>query len=340
MSGSSPVQPAGASFPAMRMRRLRAAPWRRALVRENALAASDLVLPMFIAEDGPAAEEVSSMPGVSRIDIDAVVERAAEAASLGIPAVALFPNIDDALRSRGCEEAWNPDNLVCRATRRIKREVPEVGVMLDVALDPYNLDGQDGLVRDGVVLNDETVEALVRQSLAQVEAGADILAPSDMMDGRIGAIRGALEAAGHQDTLLLAYAAKYASALYAPFREAVGSARHLQVDKATYQMDPANTDEALREVALDIAEGADMVMVKPGLPYLDVCRRVKDTFGMPTLAYQVSGEYAMIQAAAERGWIDGPKVMMESLLAFRRAGCDAVVTYFAMEVARTLAERE
>lgn len=339
---TSPISasPAGATYPALRLRRLRAAPWRRALVRECALAASNLLLPMFVTENEKSAEAINSMPGVSRIGIDTAVERAAEAASLGIPAVALFPHVDDSLRSHSCKEAWNPDSLVCRATRRIKKEVPGIGVMLDVALDPYNLDGHDGLVKDDKVLNDETLDALVRQSLVQAEAGADMLAPSDMMDGRIGAIRCALESNGHHDTILLAYAAKYASALYAPFREAVGSARHLRVDKATYQMDPANIDEALREVALDIAEGADMVMVKPGTLYLDVCRRVKDAFGIPTLAYQVSGEYAMIQAASERGWVNGLKVMMEALLAFRRAGCDAVVTYFALEAARALAERE
>lgn len=330
--------PPVASYPALRMRRLRSTPWRRSLAREAALSASDLILPLFVAEDG-TEEAVDSMPGAGRLAISAAVERAAEAAMLGIPTVALFPHVGDALRSHGCEEAWNPDSLACRATRRIKREVPDIGVMLDVALDPYSLDGQDGLVEGGIVVNDATVEALVLQAMAHVEAGADILAPSDMMDGRIGAIRRALEEAGHHDALILSYAAKYASALYAPFREAVGTARHLRTDKATYQMDPANSDEALREVALDLAEGADMVMVKPGAFYLDICRRVKDAFGAPTFAYQVSGEYAMIRAAAERGWVDGDRAMMESLLAFRRAGCDGVVTYFAMEAARILAER-
>jgi porphobilinogen synthase len=277
------------------------------------------------------------MPGVERLSIDLVAEAAREAASLGIPAVALFPYTDPKLRTDDAREAFNPDNLVCRATRAIKDTGVDVGVILDVALDPYTSHGHDGLVRDGIILNDETVEALVRQSLNQVAAGCDVLAPSDMMDGRIGAIRRALEAAGHADTQIMSYAAKYASAFYGPFRDAVGSSSTLKGDKRTYQMDPANTDESLREVALDIEEGADMVMVKPGMPYLDIVRRVSETFKVPTFAYQVSGEYAMMVAAAERGWLDLDKVMLESLLAFKRAGAAGVLTYFAPKVARKLA---
>jgi porphobilinogen synthase len=277
------------------------------------------------------------MPGVERLSIDLVAEAAREAASLGIPAVALFPYTDPKLRTDDAREAFNPDNLVCRATRAIKDTGVDVGVILDVALDPYTSHGHDGLVRDGIILNDETVEALVRQSLNQVAAGCDVLAPSDMMDGRIGAIRRALESAGHADTQIMSYAAKYASAFYGPFRDAVGSSSTLKGDKRTYQMDPANTDESLREVALDIEEGADMVMVKPGMPYLDIVRRVSETFKVPTFAYQVSGEYAMMVAAAERGWLDLDKGMLESLLAFKRAGAAGVLTYFAPKVARKLA---
>jgi porphobilinogen synthase len=263
--------------------------------------------------------------------------RAAErAAGLGIPAICLFPYTDPALRTDDCAEAWNPDNLTNRAIRAIKAEVPEIAVMTDVALDPYNAQGHDGLVRDGVILNDETVEVLVRMSLAQAEAGADILGPSDMMDGRIGAMRAALEGAGHKDVAILSYAAKYASAFYGPFRDAVGASAALKSDKKTYQMNPANSDEALRLIERDLREGADMVMVKPGMPYLDICRRVKDAFGVPTYAYQVSGEYAMIRGAADRGWIDGRRAMMESLMCFKRAGCDGILTYFAPEVATLL----
>jgi porphobilinogen synthase len=276
------------------------------------------------------------MPGVARLSLDLVVKAAEEAASLGIPAICLFPYTDPALKTETCEEAWNPENLANRAIRAIKAAVPEIAVMTDVALDPYNSNGHDGLVRDGIILNDETVEALVRMSLAQAEAGADILGPSDMMDGRIGAMRDALEGAGHGDVAILSYAAKYASAFYGPFRDAVGASGALKGDKKTYQMNPANSDEALRLVERDLREGADMVMVKPGMPYLDICRRVKDAFGAPTYAYQVSGEYAMIKGAAERGWIDGEKAMLESLMAFRRAGCDGVLTYFAPEAARLI----
>jgi porphobilinogen synthase len=276
------------------------------------------------------------MPGVERLSVDAAVAAAEEAAKLGIPVIALFPNTDVSKKTADGREAVNPDNLVCRGVRAIKKAVPGIGIMCDVALDPYTTHGHDGLLIDGHIPNDATVEILVRQALVQAEAGCDILAPSDMMDGRIGAIRAALEANGHQDVILLAYAAKYASAFYGPFRDAVGSAKALQGDKRTYQMDPANTDEALREVALDIAEGADMVMVKPGLPYLDVLRRVKDSFGMPTIVYQVSGEYSMLMAAIERGWLDGERAIPESLIAFKRAGADAIITYFARDVARRL----
>jgi porphobilinogen synthase len=276
------------------------------------------------------------MPGVDRLSPDMAVAAAEEAAKLGIPAVALFPYTDNALKTEDGREALNHDNLVCRTVRAIKKAVPEVGVMCDVALDPYTSHGHDGLLIDGYVANDETNEVLVRQALVQVEAGCDIIAPSDMMDGRVGAIRAALEKAGHKDVLIVAYAAKYASAFYGPFRDAIGSAKALTGDKRTYQMDPANGDEALREVALDLAEGADMVMVKPGMPYLDIVRRVKDTFGVPTLVYQVSGEYSMITAAIERGWLDRERAIMESLLGFKRAGADAVLTYFAREAAQFL----
>ena len=325
-----------ASFPRIRMRRTRQAPWSRDLVRETTLHAADFIWPIFVVEGEGRIEPVGAMPGVDRISIDIAVERAREAADLGIPCIALFPNIDRSLRTEDCAEAWNPDNLVCRATRAIKAAVPEIGVMEDVALDPYNALGHDGIVRDGIIVNDESVEALVRQALVQAEAGANIIGPSDMMDGRIGAMRDALEGAGHQDVLLLSYAAKYASSFYGPFREAVGADAPLKGDKKTYQMDSGNTDEALREVALDLAEGADMVMVKPGLAYLDICQRIKQEFRVPTYAYQVSGEYAMIEAAAANGWIDREKAILESLSAFRRAGCDGILTYYAVEVARML----
>jgi porphobilinogen synthase len=278
------------------------------------------------------------MPGGMRRSVDRVVEAAREAADLGIPAICLFPYTDPAKKTRDCAEAWNPDNLSNRATRAIKAAVPDIAIMTDVALDPYNSDGHDGFWRDGVVVNDETVAALVKQTLSQAEAGADIIGPSDMMDGRIGAMRAALEAAGHRDVMILSYAAKYASAFYGPFRDAVGASGALKGDKKTYQMNPANSDEAIRLVERDLREGADMVMVKPGMPYLDICRRVKDTFGAPTYAYQVSGEYAMIQAAAQNGWIDGERAMLESLMCFRRAGCDGILTYFAPAVARLLAK--
>jgi porphobilinogen synthase len=330
------MQPVVAPFPQARPRRLRRTPWIRTLVQETRLSPSDLIWPIFVRHGDDLAEPVASLPGVSRLSIDRAVAAAREAVDLGIPCLALFPYTDAADKNPQATEAWNPENLVNRATRAIKAEVPEVGIMLDVALDPYNSDGHDGLVRDGVILNDETLEALVRMSLAQAEAGADILGPSDMMDGRIAAIRSALESAGHRDVAILSYAAKYASSFYGPFRDAVGATGALKGDKKTYQMDPANGDEALREVAADLAEGADMIMVKPGLPYLDICRRVKDAFGVPTFAYQVSGEYAMIEAAAGKGWLDGDRAMMESLTAFRRAGCDGILTYFAPRAARLL----
>ena len=326
-----------ARFPASRPRRLRAHPWIRDLVRESRLAPSDLLWPIFVVEGENIRQPIPSMPGVDRLSIDLALPALAEAHSLGIPAVALFPYVEHTLRTPDAREAWNPDNLVCRATRRIKAEIPGIGVMQDVALDPYNTLGHDGIVdENGVIRNDESVEALVRQALCQAEAGTDILGPSDMMDGRIGAIRSALEERGFTDTVILSYAAKYASSLYGPFRDATGSGARLIGDKRTYQMDEANTDEALREAALDIAEGADMVMVKPGAFYLDVCWRVKEAFGVPTLAYQVSGEYAMIRTAADAGCIDGRAAMLESLRAFRRAGCDGVLTYFAVEAARLI----
>ena len=326
-------------YPHIRPRRNRRAPWARSLVSENALSPSDLIWPLFVLEGHGIREPIPSMPGVERLSIDLIVEAAQEATSLGIPAVALFPYTDPKLRTDDAREAFNPDNLVCRATRAIKATGADLGVILDVALDPYTSHGHDGLVRDGVILNDETVEALVKQSLNQVAAGCDVLAPSDMMDGRIGAIRRALEMAGHHDTQIMSYSAKYASAFYGPFRDAVGSSSTLKGDKRTYQMDPANTDEAVREVALDIEEGADLVMVKPGMPYLDIVRRVSETFKVPTFAYQVSGEYAMLVAAAERGWLDADKVMMESLLAFKRAGASGILTYFAPRAARVLNSR-
>ncbi len=339
---STPPRRAAASnahggFPHVRLRRNRRAAWARALVAESSLSPSDLIWPLFVIEGQDRREPIASMPGIERLSVDLVAEAAREAAALGIPAVALFPYTDPKLRTDDAREAFNPGNLVCRATRAIKETGVDIGVVLDVALDPYTSHGHDGLVADGVILNDATVEALVTQSLNQVAAGCDVLAPSDMMDGRIGAIRAALEAAGHHDTQIMSYAAKYASAFYGPFRDAVGSSSTLKGDKRTYQMDPANTDEALREVALDIAEGADLVMVKPGLPYLDIVRRVSETFHVPTFAYQVSGEYAMLMAAAERGWLDHDRVMVESLVAFKRAGASGILTYFAPKAAKLLA---
>ena len=322
-------------FIAQRFRRLRRTPALRAMVAETRLSAADFIWPLFITDVAGADVEIASMPGVSRLTIDGAVRAAEEAARLNIPAVCLFPYTDPALKTESCGEAWNPDNLTNRAIRAIKAAVPEVAVMTDVALDPYNTDGHDGLVRDGVILNDESVAALVRMALVQAECGADILGPSDMMDGRIGAMRDALEAAGYKDVTILSYAAKYASAFYGPFRDAVGASGALKGDKKTYQMNPANRAEALRLVARDLEEGADMVMVKPGMPYLDICREVKDSFGVPTFAYQVSGEYAMLKGAILNGWVKDD-VVLESLLAFKRAGCDGILTYFAPDAARLL----
>lgn len=330
------MRPTIAPYPLARSRRLRRTPWLRDLVAEHRLSVVDLIWPIFIREGVDIVEPIAAMPGVNRLSIDRAVQAAQRAADLGIPCMALFPYTDAALKTPDAQEAWNPENLVNRATRAIKAAVPNLGIMLDVALDPYNADGHDGILRDGVIVNDETLDCLVRQALVQAQAGADILGPSDMMDGRIGAIRHALEQNGQHDVTIMSYAAKYASAFYGPFRDAVGAGGLLKGDKKTYQMDPANTDEALREVARDIAEGADMVMVKPGMPYLDVCARVKSEFGVPTYAYQVSGEYAMIMAAAQNGWIDGDKAMFESLLAFKRAGCDGILTYFAPRIAEML----
>jgi porphobilinogen synthase len=326
----------GARFPAIRMRRLRRHDWTRKLVAENMLSPSDLIWPIFVVEGDKKREPVPSMPGVDRLSIDLVPAAAEEAANLGIPVIALFPYTDPSLKTADGKEATNASNLICRATRALKKAVPQIGVLCDVALDPYTDHGHDGVIVGDYVANDETLTMLVRQALVQAEAGCDIIAPSDMMDGRVGAIRTALETNGFKNTLIMAYAAKYASAFYGPFRDAVGSAKALVGDKRTYQMDPANGDEALREVALDIAEGADMVMVKPGMPYLDLVRRVKETFGMPTFAYQVSGEYSMLMAAIEKGWLEGDRVIVESLMGFKRAGANGILTYFALDAARLL----
>src|SRR5205807_860050 len=321
---------------AIRMRRNRKSEWARRMVRENVLTADDLIWPLFVTGGDNARIPVASMPNVDRLSVDQVVRDAERAMKLAIPCIALFPYTDPHLRDDNGSEALNADNLVCRAVRAVKREFPELGVLCDVALDPYTSHGHDGLLRDGVILNDETVAVLTRQAIIQAEAGCDIIAPSDMMDGRVGAIRAALDDEGFHDVQIMSYAAKYASAFYGPFRDAIGSAKALVGDKRTYQMDPANTDEALREIELDIEEGADMVMVKPGMPYLDVLRRVKDAFGMPTFAYQVSGEYSMIMAAANNGWIDGDRAIMESLIGFKRAGADGILTYFAAVAAKKL----
>ncbi len=327
-----------ASFPANRPRRLRRDDFTRRLVREHALSVNDLIYPVFVLEGEKRREPVGSMPGVERLSLDLLLPVAEQCVKLGIPVMALFPVISAHLKTPDGIEATNPDGLVPHVVRELKKHFPELGVMTDVALDPFTSHGQDGLLDDtGYILNDVTTDMLVKQALTQADAGVDIVAPSDMMDGRIGAIRQALEARGHIHTRIMAYSAKYASAFYGPFRDAVGSASNLgKADKKVYQMDPGNTDEALREVALDIAEGADMVMVKPGMPYLDVVRRVKDEFKVPTFAYQVSGEYAMLKAAAQNGWLDHDAVMMESLLAFKRAGADGVLTYFAIDAAKKL----
>ena len=323
--------------PIIRPRRLRVSPWIRNMVSEHRVTVNDLIWPVFIQEGTNLRTPIASMPGVERLSIDLLTLAVKEARDLGIPAIALFPATPTNLKTQDGEESFNPENLVCRTIRAIKSAVPDIGIICDVALDPYTSHGQDGLVRNGIVVNDETVEVLCKQSIVQARAGCDVIAPSDMMDGRVGAIRKALDNAGFSHVAILSYAAKYASAFYGPFRDAVGSANNLgKSDKKTYQMDPSNSSEALREVALDIAEGADMIMVKPGMPYLDVVARVKDAFKVPTFAYQVSGEYAMLCAAAANGWLDREKVILESLLSFKRAGADGVLTYFAVEAAKLL----
>ena len=328
-------------FPRTRLRRMRRDEFSRRLMRESSLSADNLIYPMFVVDGSSRREPIASMPGIERVSLDELVREAEELAELRIPAIALFPVTAASAKSEDGREAWNPEGLAQRAVRAIKKAVPELGVITDVALDPFTTHGQDGIVDEhGYVTNDVTVEALVKQSLSHAEAGADVVAPSDMMDGRIGAIREALEVAGHSGTRILAYSAKYASSFYGPFREAVGSAGNLgKSTKHTYQMDPANSDEALREVALDLQEGADMIMIKPGLPYLDIVRRVKDTFGAPTFVYQVSGEYAMLAAASRNGWVDERSVVLESLMSIRRAGADGILTYYAKQAAMWLKER-
>ncbi|HEY8095963.1 MAG TPA: porphobilinogen synthase [Methylobacter sp.] len=328
------------NFPQTRMRRMRYNDFSRRLMRENHLSVDDLICPMFITEGSNQRQTISSMPGVERLSLDLLLEEAHQLYKLGIPAIALFPVTSADKKSEHAAEAYNPDGLTQRSVRALKKAIPELGIITDVALDPFTTHGQDGLVNsDGYVMNDETIEVLVKQALSHAEAGADIVAPSDMMDGRIGAIRQALEAQNHVNTLILAYSAKYASSFYGPFRDAVGSAGMLgKGNKYSYQMDPANSDEALREIQLDLQEGADMVMVKPGMPYLDIIRRVKDEYGVPTFAYQVSGEYAMLKAASMNGWLDEKQVVLESLLAFKRAGSDAILTYYAKSVAQWLQE--
>jgi len=323
-------------YPRLRLRRNRSHDWIRRLVAENRLHASDLIWPVFVQEGGAARETLPSMPGVERLSIEALIDSAGEAAELGVPAIAIFPVVPPALKGEDGAEACRPDNLCNRAIRAVKQALPGLGVICDVALDPYTTHGHDGLLSGERILNDETIEVLCRQALGEAEAGVDVVAPSDMMDGRVARLRDALDGAGHSEVKILSYAAKYASAFYGPFRDAIGSKKALKGDKRTYQMDPANGDEALREVALDIAEGADMVMVKPGLPYLDIVHRVKEAFRLPTFIYQISGEYAMLKGAGERGWIDGEQAMLETLLAFKRAGADGILTYAAVEVARRL----
>ncbi|MBC9205879.1 porphobilinogen synthase [Roseomonas aerophila] len=327
------------AFPAIRMRRNRHDAWTRRLVAENRLSVDDLIWPIFIMEGSGTVSDVGSMPGVQRVTLDRLLAHVAPAVELGVPAIALFPMTPAEKKDAEGTEARNPDNLMCRAARLLKREFPELGLIGDVALDPYTDHGHDGVIRDGYVANDESLEVLTAQALVQSQAGIDVVAPSDMMDGRVAAIRATLDGAGLVHTRIMSYAAKYASAFYGPFRDAVGSGGTLKGDKKTYQMDPANSDEAMREVALDLAEGADMVMVKPGMPYLDIVRRVKDRFAVPTYAYQVSGEYAMIMAAVQNGWLDREKAMMESLMAFKRAGADGVLSYFAVDAARVLKDR-
>jgi porphobilinogen synthase len=333
---TGPAHPTLGAFPTSRMRRNRTNDAVRRMVAENKLSVDDFIWPVFALEGQGQRETVPSMPGVERLSVDLLAEAAKEAFDLGIPALAIFPVVDPAKKTDGAEESFNPDNLMNRAIRAVRKVCPEMALVCDVALDPYTSHGHDGLIVNDEIVNDETVEVLCKQSLAQAEAGCDTIAPSDMMDGRIGAIRAALDGAGFHKVRIMAYAAKYASAFYGPFRDAVGSKSALKGDKRTYQMDPANSDEALREVAKDIAEGADMVMVKPGMPYLDIVRRVKDAFGVPTFAYQVSGEYAMLMGAAERGWLDGEKAMPEALLSFKRAGADGILTYAALDMARKM----
>ena len=325
-----------ASFPTTRLRRNRRHDWSRRLVRENTLTPDDLIWPVFVCEGRDRAEPIAAMPGVERLSADRVARAAGEAKSLGIPAIALFPQTPPEKKDEDGTEATNPDNLVCRAIRAVKAAHPDIGVICDAALDPFTSHGHDGVIRDGYVANDESVAVLCRQSIVQAAAGCDVIAPSDMMDGRVGAIRAALDGDGFDRVQIMSYAAKYASGFYGPFRDAIGSIGALKGDKKTYQMDPANGDEALREVELDIAEGADMVMVKPGLPYLDIVRRVKDRFGVPTYAYQVSGEYSMLRGAVDRGWLDGDRVILEALMSFKRAGADGVLSYFAVDAARRL----
>lgn len=320
-----------------RMRRNRRADWTRRLVRENALTVDDLIWPLFLVPGTGIVEPIDAMPGVFRLSVDKAVEAAREAADLGIPALATFPNIDMSLRDETGSHALDANNLINAATRAIKKAVPEIGIITDVALDPFTSHGHDGILRDGIIVNDETVEAITRAAVLQADAGADIIAPSDMMDGRIGVIRRALDANGHQDVGLMSYATKFASAFYGPYREAIGTGGLLKGDKKAYYIDPANGTEALRDAALDVEEGADMLMVKPGLPYLDICWRMKEAFGLPVFAYQVSGEYTMIKAAGAKGWIDEERVALETLLAFKRAGCDGIMTYFALDVAKALA---
>jgi len=334
---SASYLPPLAPYPTTRLRRNRRDAWSRKLVAENVLGAGDLIWPVFVHDEPSGRVPVPSMPGADRLSIPALVDAAGEAAALGIPTIAIFPVIDPGLKDPDGSDAVNPGNLVCRAVSAVKKAVPELGVLCDVALDPFTSHGHDGVIRDGYVVNDETVAILARQAVIQAEAGCDIIAPSDMMDGRVGAVRRALDEAGFDRVRIMSYAAKYASCFFAPFRDAIGSASALgSADKRTYQMDPANGDEAVREIALDLQEGADMVMIKPGLPYLDVVHRVKEAFRVPTFVYQVSGEYSMIRAAAERGWLDGERAIMESLLCFKRAGADGVLTYFAVEAARRL----
>ena len=323
-------------FPSSRFRRARKNEKIRNLVSETSVSAHDFIWPIFICDGNNVEQDVPSMPGVKRRSVDRLVQAASEAFDLGIPAVCLFPYTDQSLKTEDCAEAWNPNNLSNKATRAIKKAVPELVVMSDVALDPYNINGHDGFVENGKILNDKTIEALVKQALSQAEAGIDVIGPSDMMDGRIGAIRSALETSGYTEVSIMSYSAKYSSSFYGPFRDAVGASGALTGDKKTYQMDVANSNEALRLVARDLKEGADMVMIKPGMPYLDVCRRVKDVFGAPTFAYQVSGEYAMLSAAFQNGWLDRDKIIIETLLSFKRSGCDGILTYFAPEAAKLL----